>query len=76
MIKDNENGMTICVDMDDTIENLCEAWVSALNKKFNKNYTVDDVKSWNLGDLYTDLTKKQIASVLFEPGFWETVKPK
>lgn len=71
-----KNCFTIAIDMDDTIENLLLAWIDWLNKEHNLNASIDDVKSWEMGDLYPSLSSEQIFSPLFNEGFWYTVSPK
>lgn len=71
-----KNCFTIAIDMDDTIENLLLAWIDWLNKEHNLNASIDDVKSWEMGDLYPSLSSEQIFSPLFKEEFWYTVSPK
>lgn len=71
-----KNSFTICVDMDDTIENLLEAWVSWLNNKYDLSVSVNDIKSWRMSDTYRSLTEDQICEPLFLESFWEQVQPK
>ena len=40
--------LTILVDMDDTIEQLLNAWIAAVNSKFGTAVTYDDIKSWDV----------------------------
>jgi 5'(3')-deoxyribonucleotidase len=37
----------IYVDLDSTLNNFIEAWVHYMNKVENKDYTLDDIKTWN-----------------------------
>ena len=67
--------MTILVDMDDTIEQLLQAWVQGLNEKFDRHVDYEDIMSWDVDDAYPGLTHEQVLSVPMEPGFWKTVKP-
>ncbi len=67
--------MIILVDMDDTIEQLLEAWVRRANEKYDRNVMLDEITSWNVAAPYTGLTRKQIYDVIYEKGFWESVKP-
>ena len=71
-----KNVFTICVDMDDTIENLLDTWVAWLNDKYNLDVTVDDCKSWQLSHVYPSLTDEQIFEPLSIESFWSQVKPK
>ena len=68
-------NLTILVDMDDTIENLCEAWCAALNKQHNLRVKPQNIKEWDLRQSFPTLTPKQIYAPLFNDAFWDTVKP-
>lgn len=67
---------TICVDMDDTIENLLPAWLNWLNSKYNHTKKVGDVKEWEMDKVYPNLTWNQIFEPLTTREFWKTVQPK
>lgn len=72
---DGRCGMTILVDMDDTIEQLLKSWVARANEKFGRNVTLDEITDWNVAVPYTGISKKDIYNVTCEPGFWKTVEP-
>lgn len=72
----NKSDIIICVDMDDTIENLLDAWVAALNKKYHLNVKASNVTDWALSKSYPTLTADQIFEPLFDNDFWYTVQPK
>lgn len=40
--------LTILVDMDDTIENLCETWVAFLNETHGTTVHTDDIHDWDM----------------------------
>ena len=72
--------LTIFVDMDDTIENLGDAWRSWLNDKYGLNVRADEITYW---EAFVQeygrfgLTREQVYEPLkYEPGFWRTVEPK
>lgn len=67
--------MTILVDMDDTIEQLLQSWVREINKQYNQNLAYEDVLSWDISECCPELTRDQIMSIPFQPGFWRTVDP-
>ena len=68
-------SLTILVDMDDTIEQLVEAWIRCTNERYGYHSTVEDVKSWNMTEAFPGLTKRQVYDIPDEPGFWGKVKP-
>ena len=67
--------MRILVDMDDTIEQLLDAWVSRANEKFGRDVSLNEITGWNVAAPYSGLTREDIYGVTYEPGFWSGVKP-
>ena len=67
--------MRILVDMDDTIEQLLDAWVRRANEKFDRDISLDEITGWNVAAPYSGLTREDIYGVTYEPGFWSGVKP-
>lgn len=61
--------------MDDTIENLCEAWCAELNKRHGTRVSPLDIKEWDLQKAFPGLQPSDIYAPLFDEGFWDTVKP-
>lgn len=74
MIKDINK--VILVDMDDTIENLLEAWCDAINAKHGTSYKAKNAKEWDITKFFKSLTEEQIFEPLIDKNFWSTVKPK
>lgn len=68
--------LTILVDMDDTIENLLEAWVDYLNFKNGVDVSPEDIDEWDITRVYPMLSKEQIFEPLYDHNFWYTVTPK
>lgn len=68
--------LTILVDMDDTIENLLDAWLAVLNNKYGTRYQKEDIKEWNIGSYFPDIEKEEIFAPLLTDDFWNTVTPK
>lgn len=64
------------VDCDDTIENFCEVWVKELNKKYNMDYSTEDITEWDIQKFYPDTTKEELLEVANSAKFWDKVKPK
>lgn len=67
--------LTILVDMDDTIENLAEAWVDYLNARHQTSTSLSDITDWDISKAFPTLTKEQVYAPLFEDAFWNWVKP-
>lgn len=70
---------TIFVDMDDTIENLGDAWLVWLNVQHNLLVQKNQITHWRaFVDVFTErgLTIDQVYEPLHRREFWERVKPK
>ena len=69
-------GITVLVDMDDTIEDLLSAWVQCLNKRYGLSVNPSDITDWDITLSFPSLSKEEVWHPLYEDEFWETVKPK
>lgn len=67
--------LTILVDMDDTIENLSEAWVSYLNGRYGTSVAASDISSWDISQAFSTLSKSEVYGALKEAELWGAVKP-
>ena len=67
--------LTILVDMDDTIEQLLNAWIAAVNSKFGTKVTYDDIKSWDVSEAFPGLFHSDVYDVIMEDDFWDDVEP-
>lgn len=70
------NRPVILVDMDDTIENLAEAWVKWLNEKYGTSVSKNDLTNWNVEQFFPGLTRQQVYEPMQIDDFWKTVEPK
>lgn len=68
--------MVVLVDMDDTIENLLEAWCDYLNRKYHCNVIPQNVTDWYIPKFFPDLNTQQVFEPLKSEKFWHTVQPK
>ena len=68
--------LTICCDFDDTMTCLLPPWVEWLNNKHNLHVSIEDVTSWEMGNVFSSLTKEEIFEPLNTPEFWFTVEEK
>lgn len=68
--------LTILVDMDDTIENLLDAWLKSLNNKYGTSYIKEDIKNWNIASYFPMATENDVFAPLLSNDFWPTVTPK
>ncbi len=67
--------LTILIDMDDTIENLCETWVEYLNELYGTNVSTNDIKEWDMTKAFPMLTSEEIYTPLTTADLWKRVKP-
>lgn len=68
--------LKILVDIDDTIENLCEVWVDILNERYNRSVKYEDVTEWDISKFFPGLTKEQVFEPLHQPDIWNMLSPK
>lgn len=68
--------MIILIDCDDTIWNLCDAWIKWLNCHYGTNVSYEDIKEWDMTKAFPTLSKSEIFSCLEDELFWLTVRPK
>lgn len=67
--------LTILIDMDDTLENLCEVWVNQLSSLFEVDVTIDDIHQWDMTKAFPMLNKQEIYWPLDTQSLWDNVKP-
>ena len=68
-------NFTILVDMDDTIENLTDAWIAYLNDRYGTSVKKEDIASWDFAEAFPTLDKSQVFGALYDEELWERVKP-
>ena len=68
--------ITILVDIDDTIENLCEEWCNLLNRQYGTSVTYLDVTEWDISKFFPSLTREQVFEPIYNEELWQYVKPK
>lgn len=68
--------ITVLIDVDDTIENLCEEWCNYLNRKYGTMVTYKDVTEWDMSKFFPGLTKEQVYEPLHSEELWQYIRPK
>lgn len=63
------------MDLDDTLIDLLNPWVVALNEKYGTNIQKEDIVEWNMQKAFPSLNKSEIYSPLKERSFWDGVEP-
>lgn len=67
--------LTILVDMDDTLENFCETWVTLLNETYGTNVQLNDIHNWDITKAFPSLEVSQVFSPLFNEEIWKRITP-
>ena len=68
--------MKIFIDFDDTIAMSVENVLRIVNKRYNKNVSVEDIGKWDFSDVYPDIPLKDIVKVFGEEEFFKTLRLK
>ena len=68
--------MKIFIDFDDTIAMSVENVLRIVNKRYNKNVSVEDIGKWDFSDVYPDIPLKNIVKVFGEEEFFKTLRLK
>ena len=67
--------LTILVDMDDTIENLCETWAAFLNETHGTTVRTEDILDWDMTKAFPTIERSQVYDPLFNEEMWKRVTP-
>lgn len=68
-------ALTVLVDMDDTLENLCEEWVNYLNDKYGTEVEHSDITEWDMSKAFPTINKELVYAPLFDKALWERLTP-
>lgn len=65
--------LTVLVDMDGIVTDLLQKWLEAINTKYNRNATVEDVTDWDVAknEKLSDLSRKVYAIIQKPMFFWD-----
>lgn len=69
------NNKTILVDIDDTIENLCQVWCELLNERYGTDVDYRSIDNWDISRFFPTLSKDQVYGVLHEDETWYRIRP-
>lgn len=68
--------LTIHLDMDGIVTDLLPRWLRAINKKFKRTITVDDVNHWDIGKLtQTHDISGKVYKMIQKPMFFYDLEP-
>ena len=62
---------TFGIDLDDTLNNLCDVWLEHYNRDYKENLKKEDIKSWNIAS-YTKIGDR-IYDYLLYPNFFQSL---
>jgi len=68
-----DKKIRIYLDCDDTIINSSETVIKILNKRYNKNCTIDDLKDWNYRSIVPTISKSDVEAIYSSEEFWNQV---
>ncbi len=63
----------IAIDLDDTLNNLCDSWLAPYNRDYNDNLTRKDLIKWEINELVKPECGIKIYDYLKEPGFFKNL---
>lgn len=72
MLRRKNNKLKVIFDMDDVLADFMSYVVPLLNDKFNKNYKLEDLNTWELNSFYGG----NVCDVLKTKGLFSNLKPK
>ena len=67
--------LTVMIDMDGVIENMCEVWIEYLNEQYGTNVQPDDIKEWDMTKAFPSIDSQKIYEPLRDENLWKRVTP-
>lgn len=71
-----EEKLSIYLDCDDTILDSSVAVIDIINKRFNKNKTIEDLHDWNYRSIEKTIAADDVYRIYESDEFWNIVKIK
>ena len=69
-----QNKIVLC-DADDTILNLCTAWIDRMNQKYGTKVKYEDVVDRNISLFFPSQSKEEVYAPVYEKDFWKQITP-
>jgi 5'(3')-deoxyribonucleotidase len=63
----------IAIDLDDTLNNLCDSWLPPYNKDYNDHLKRENLVKWKIDELVKPECGNKIYDYLREPGFFKNL---
>lgn len=70
-----DEKLTIIVDIDNTVNDLCNAVLSVYNEDYNDNLTVDDITDYYIENFVKPEAKENFHNYFTEKETWKRIKP-
>lgn len=64
------------LDFDDTLANSLDVVMDILNKKYDTDYSMDDVNNWYLEDCFPEITEEEVEGIFASDEFWDNLTLK
>ena len=74
-LEEKMKTLTILVDMDDTLENLCEKWIEYLNHRHGTNVSYEDVRDWDMSKAFPTIDRDLVRAPLSDKALWDSLTP-
>ncbi len=72
----NKSKLNLFLDADDTILNSSEVVIDIINKKYNTNKTIENLKDWGYKSIYKYITIEEVEEIYNSKEFFEKIKLK
>ena len=73
--RDRMKKLTILVDLDDVLWDLCEQWVKELNWLHGTKLKPEDITSWEMPKFFPQISVLEVYQPLSDPELWHGVHP-
>ena len=67
--------ITVLFDLDDTLADLINPWLSVYNERFNDNLVKSDITDWDIRKFIKVEARTKIFGIINEEGFYSKVQP-
>lgn len=71
----NMNNFIICCDIDNCLNNLTEQMLYTYNKKYEADYDINNLTSYNLDDCFPLEESQKMRAMFLEKELWDNLKP-
>lgn len=65
----------VCIDCDNTINNLCEQLLKMYNKKYSTSYSVEDINKYSLDEVFNPEIAARMHEMFLDKSLWDSLTP-